>query len=78
MPNPTDTGVYLTLPPDLLAAVRELAAKNGRPFKTEVEHALMRHLAVPPILVVPVLPPATVPVEPEQPRGRGRPRKSPQ
>lgn len=78
MPNAKETGVYLTLPPDLLTQVRELAAKNGRPLKTEVEHALLRHLAVPPILVVPALPPATVPVEPVQPRGRGRPRKSPQ
>lgn len=65
--RPGRKGVYIELPVDLLAEVRALAERNGRDFRTEVEHALRRHLAAPPTVRVvvdtPDLPAAEVMTE---------------
>lgn len=76
-------GVYVELPPGLVEEVRELAGRNGRGFRDEVEHALRRHLAAPPsvrsVVEEPPLAPAdagpAAPAPPAPaPRKRGRPR----
>ena len=46
--RPGKKGVYIELPTELLAEVRALAERNGRDFRSEVEHALRRHAAAPP------------------------------
>lgn len=70
MPSDSRKGksVYVELPEDLVTRTRELAARNNRPFNAELAHALERHLAAPPLVVVktPKLRPATVKVEPEE------------
>lgn len=62
--RPGRQGVYVELPPELIAQVRELAGRNLRDFRSEVQHALERHLAAPPTVRVvvdtPALPPAEV------------------
>lgn len=72
--RPGRKGVYIELPVELLAQVRELAERNGRDFRSEVEHALQRHLAAPPTVRVvvdtPHLPAAEV--ESESPKSEYR------
>jgi hypothetical protein len=67
--------VNVELPPDLIEQVRQLAERNGRPFREEVVSALRRHLAAPPEVEVieraPPLPAATV-TRPGAGRPRGR------
>ena len=58
-----------------MSELRELAQANGRAIRYEVEHALRRHLAAPPRLVVRELPPAAVEPPEVMRRKRGRPRK---
>lgn len=50
--RPGRKGVYIELPVEVLAEVRALAERNGRDFRSEVEHALRRHLAAPPTVRV--------------------------
>lgn len=50
--RPGRKGVYIELPVEVLAEVRALAEQNGRDFRSEVEHALRRHLAAPPTVRV--------------------------
>lgn len=70
--RPGRKGVYIELPVELLAQVRELAERNGRDFRSEVEHALQRHLAAPPTVRVvvdtPGLPAAEVEAESPTPQ----------
>lgn len=40
------------LPVDVMAAMKELAQRNGRSVEVEAAHALRRHLAQPPTVVV--------------------------
>jgi hypothetical protein len=66
-------GTYIELDRELRAAMITLARRNARTFREEVESALRRHLAAPPVRQiierpVPKLPPA--PVEVERPRRR--------
>lgn len=60
--KPGRTGAYIELDDEVLAAMRELASRNGRTFKDEVQHACRRHLGAPPKLNIdtPPLPPAEV------------------
>ena len=60
-------------------AITDLATKNGRSLKAEIQHALTRHLAAPPVVVVktPVMKAASVMIQPETTttkRTRRRPR----
>jgi hypothetical protein len=75
-------GFYIELDPELVRLVKELASSNDRAFRDEVSHALRRHLASPPRVVVntPELGGAWVVKQEEVPppvkRPRGRPRKN--
>ncbi len=65
--RPGKKGVYVELPEDLDEALRELV--KSLPFGTLTQHivlALRRHVANPPSVEVPELPPARV-TEPEVP-----------
>lgn len=58
-------------------AITDLATKNGRSLKAEIQHALARHLAAPPTVIIktPAMKPATAKIEPQDvKRTRGRPR----
>lgn len=74
--EPGEEGLYIALPSLLVAELKALAQANGRAIRYEVEQAIRRHLAAPPVLVVPPLPPAAI--EAGAAKRRGRPRKSPQ
>ncbi len=71
--EPGEEGFYIALPSLLAAELRELAQANGRAIRYEVEQAIRRHLAAPPVLVVPPLPPVVI--EAGAVKRRGRPRK---
>lgn len=73
--EPGEEGLYIALPSLLAAELRELAQANGRAIRYEVEHALRRHLAAPPRLVVRELPTSVVEPPEVMRRKRGRPRK---
>ena len=64
-----DKGIYLSLPEDLLQAVRDMADSHGRSIRGEIEHAIRRHMACPPTLISPPLPPATIDLANERKRG---------
>ena len=71
--------LYLELDEAIRSAIDALAARNGRSVKAEIQHALARHLAAPPVVTMttPPMPPASAVVQPEPTpakRGRGRPR----
>jgi hypothetical protein len=71
-------GKYVEIEDSIRERFEALAVRNGRPFKAELEHAMLRHLDSPPAMVTPAMPRATAGVEVEEPaRKRGRPRKSP-
>lgn len=65
--------VNVELPPELIDEVRRLARAAGRTFRAEVELALRRHAAAPPVVTVPAMPDAA---PPQVKRPRGRPKKS--
>lgn len=68
--------VALDLPVELIDRLKELAGHTRRPFREEVLHALVRHLAQPPSVVyemdTPPLQSETVRVEKPAPKRRGR------
>jgi hypothetical protein len=70
--RPGKKGVYFELPVELVAELRGLAERNGRDLRSEVEHALRRHLAAPPTVRVvvdtPDLPAAEVMAESPTPQ----------
>jgi hypothetical protein len=72
-------GMYVELEDELREALVALATQNGRTIKLELQHAVRRHLELPPRLVTPKIAPAEVDSEDvaEPARKRGRPRKSP-
>ena len=76
----TGKGIYIELPPQLVERVKELAERNRRGFKDEIQHAIERHLGAPPEVTVrvdvPPLAPAALPDPPPRPK-RGRPKKPP-
>ena len=78
MPRKPTSGckpLYVEMPLEMDSGLRELAARNGRGVKDELLHAVRRHLATPPTLVAPELPPdKVVPPADDAPK-RGRPRK---
>jgi hypothetical protein len=75
-PSTNVKGKYIELRPDLAQGMEELARRNGRTFREEVEHAFERHLANPPVVTVqvtvPDLPPVTIEVKAE-PTAAGKP-----
>lgn len=69
--NPrTKTGYYLEVEPDILAQFKGLAQINGRSVREEIVHALRRHLAQPPVVVVQTQPLAEATIPPPSPRKR--------
>jgi hypothetical protein len=82
-PSQNVVGKYIELDPEVVRQMAELAERNKRSFREEVEHALRRHLAAPPVVTVqvtvPELPPATIEVQekPHTPKRGGRRRKGP-
>lgn len=64
-------GKFIELDPAVIAEIEDLADRNDRSFRDEVEHALRRHAAQPPTITVTV--PPLLPAKTEdQPKGRGR------
>lgn len=45
-------GVFVELPLETLASFQQLARANSRSFKAELVHAMERHLATPPRVVM--------------------------
>lgn len=68
-------GYHLEMEEDVMERVRELAQANGRPLRDEVTHALLRHLASPPIVRVEVDAREMPDVPAPEKRRRGRPPK---
>jgi hypothetical protein len=74
-PSSAVKGVYIELAPELTAQVKALAERNGRGFAAEVRHALLRHLAAPPVVTVHVDTPPLPDVPAPEPVKKGRPKK---
>jgi len=69
--RPGRKGVYVELPLEMIEAVRQLAERNGRGFRDELQHALERHLEAPPAVRVVIDTPALSPAEVPPPRKTG-------
>lgn len=71
-PSKDVKGIYLELLPDTIDRAKQLAEKNSRSFREEVQHALERHLDAPPTIkviveaIVPPLKPAEI--DPPKPK----------
>ena len=49
-------GVFIELPPDVVAALDELKARAGRSRTAEILHAIQRHLSMPPVVRIEAAP----------------------
>ncbi len=61
---------------DVAAALDAVAKSTGRTVLVEAAHAIARHVAAPPVVMAPPLPPVEVMANEEPKRKAGRPRGS--